>query len=41
MRNMYARAYATMDKPAIWQTATTDIPDLLKFCDNVLWQKYE
>ena len=41
MRNMYAHAYAAMDKPAIWQTATIDIPDLLKFCDNLLGQKYE
>lgn len=40
MRNMYAHAYAKMDKAAIWQTATIDIPGLLKFCDKVIMQHH-
>lgn len=38
MRNMYSHAYAKMDKIAIWQTATMDIPGLLQFCERVLEQ---
>jgi uncharacterized protein with HEPN domain len=36
MRNMYAHAYAKMDKLSIWETATGDIPGLLKFCEKAL-----
>lgn len=36
MRNMYAHAYAKMDKIAIWQTATIDIPGLLQFCERTI-----
>lgn len=36
MRNMYAHAYAKMDKMSAWETATIDIPSLLHFCDRVL-----
>ena len=36
MRNMYAHEYKKMDKTIIWETATKDIPDLLRFCDNVI-----
>lgn len=39
MRNMYAHAYAKMDKISIWETATIDIPALLHFCDKVLEQE--
>lgn len=38
MRNMYAHAYMKMDKEAIWETATMDIPHLEKFCQRVLEQ---
>lgn len=38
MRNMYAHAYAKMDKIAIWQTATIDIPGLLQFCERTIEQ---
>jgi uncharacterized protein with HEPN domain len=36
MRNMFAHAYAAMNKAVIWETATKDIPVLLCFCENVI-----
>jgi uncharacterized protein with HEPN domain len=36
MRNMFAHAYAAMNKEAIWESAIRDVPGLLKFCDNAL-----
>ncbi|MDR2446819.1 MAG: DUF86 domain-containing protein [Treponema sp.] len=36
MRNMFAHAYASMNKAVIWETATKDIPVLLRFCENIL-----
>ena len=39
MRNMFAHAYASMNKAIIWETAINDIPDLLLFCDDVLQHK--
>ena len=36
MRNMFANAYASMNKEVVWETAIKDIPVLLHFCDDVL-----
>jgi len=36
MRNMFAHAYASMNKAVIWETAIKDIPVLLSFCDIIL-----
>lgn len=36
MRNRFAHTYATMDRSDIWETATADIPNLLRFCDTIL-----
>jgi len=36
MRNMFAHTYAKMDKEVIWDVATKDIPNLLRFCDRIL-----
>ena len=36
MRNMYAHEYQKMDKSIIWETATKDIPNLLRFCEKVI-----
>jgi len=36
MRNMFAHAYAAMNKSVIWETATKDIPVLLNFCNSIL-----
>lgn len=36
MRNHFAHGYATMDKSDIWETATKDIPNLLRFCERVI-----
>jgi len=41
MRNWIAHAYAEMDENVIWETATNDIPGLLRFCDKVLQQSHE
>lgn len=41
MRNLYAHAYAKMDKMSIWETATIDIPALERFCDKVLGRAME
>jgi uncharacterized protein with HEPN domain len=38
MRNIFAHAYATMEKKDIWETATADIPNLLRFCDGIIEQ---
>jgi uncharacterized protein with HEPN domain len=36
MRNLFAHAYKSMAKDAIWETSLRDIPVLLKFCDDML-----
>lgn len=36
MRNWLAHAYSEIDESVIWETATNDIPKLLKFCDQEL-----
>ena len=36
MRNQFAHAYAAMEKDVIWETATQDIPNLLRFCEDVI-----
>ena len=36
MKNRFAHVYATMDKDDIWETATRDIPVLLRFCERVI-----
>jgi hypothetical protein len=40
-RNMYAHAYAKMDKISIWETATKDIPTLHQFCGDAIAGKFE
>ncbi len=36
MRNWLAHAYGEMDEGVLWETATRDIPALLRFCEEVL-----
>ena len=36
MRNLVAHNYGRRDQGIIWETATTDIPALLKFCEEQL-----
>jgi len=36
MRNMFAHAYASMNKEVIWETATQDIPALQEFCNKIV-----
>ena len=36
MRNHFAHGYATMEKSDIWETATKDIPNLIKFCNSII-----
>ena len=36
MRNLVAHSYGTMSRAIIWETATVDIPMLLKFCEEQL-----
>lgn len=36
MRNLVAHNYGKMDQSIIWETASTDIPALLKFCEEQL-----
>jgi uncharacterized protein with HEPN domain len=36
MRNWIAHAYGDVSKEIIWEAATTDIPDLLRFCDELI-----
>lgn len=38
MRNLVAHNYGSMSREIIWETATTDIPALKKFCDDLLDQ---
>ena len=38
MRNLVAHNYGKMDQGIIWETATTDIPALLQFCNEQLEQ---
>ena len=41
MRNLYAHAYAKMDKASIWETVTMDIPGLLNFCERTIARTQE
>ncbi len=36
MRNLVAHNYGKMDQSIIWETATVDIPELLRFCEDQL-----
>jgi len=36
MRNYFAHGYATMDKSEIWETASKDVPNLLRFCERMI-----
>jgi len=36
MRNMFAHAYAKMNKETVWEAATLDVPGLQCFCEKVL-----
>jgi len=36
MRNMFAHAYAKMNKETIWEAATLDVPGLQRFCEKTL-----
>ena len=36
MRNLVAHNYGSMSRDIIWETATTDIPALKSFCDELL-----
>ncbi len=36
MRNLVAHNYGKMDQAIIWETATVDIPALLRFCNELL-----
>ena len=39
MRNLFAHAYASMNKEVIWESANRDIAGVLKFCDRILSQE--
>jgi len=39
MRNIFAHAYAGVDKKVVWDVAVQDIPGLLHFCDEVIKQE--
>jgi len=36
MRNLFAHAYAGMDKKVVWDVAVQDIPGLMQFCKDTL-----
>ena len=36
MRNMFAHAYAKMNKATIWEAATMDVVGLQRFCEKIL-----
>jgi len=36
MQNLVAHNYGKMDQAIIWETATVDIPALLRFCNEQL-----
>lgn len=36
MRNLVAHNYGKIDQAIVWETATADIPALLRFCDEQL-----
>lgn len=36
MRNMFAHSYGKMDHAVIWETAVSDVPSLLLFCNTEL-----
>ena len=39
MRNMFAHAYAKMNKETVWEAATLDVPGLLCFCERIVEPK--
>lgn len=41
MRNLFAHAYAAMNKDAVWETAMNDIPGLLLFCERMIEKQGE
>ena len=41
LRNMYAHEYGNMDKLVTWEIATLDMPDLSRFCDEIIQREYE
>jgi uncharacterized protein with HEPN domain len=36
MRNLVAHSYGNMSRDIIWETAITDIPVLMQFCEEQL-----
>ena len=36
MRNLFAHAYAGMDKKVVWDAAVRDVSELLLFCDEII-----
>ncbi|PKM52451.1 MAG: hypothetical protein CVV02_01475 [Firmicutes bacterium HGW-Firmicutes-7] len=38
IRNIFAHEYDSLDLDEIWATATKDIPELEKFCNNIVKQ---
>ena len=36
MRNLFAHAYAGMDKQIVWDVAVRDVPGLLHFCNEII-----
>jgi len=38
IRNLFAHAYASMDKKVIWDVAVQDVPKLLQFCNEIMAQ---
>lgn len=36
MRNIAVHDYGNIDLPIVWNSATTDIPELLRFCEKQL-----
>ena len=36
MRNIYAHEYLNLNLDFVWDTANNDIPELRKFCEEIL-----
>ena len=41
VRNRTAHGYGSMDIEVIWDIATTDIPELKQYCENIIEEKEE
>ena len=39
IRNLFAHAYASMNKEVIWEAANRDILGVMKFCERILAQE--